>query len=353
MGEAPRPARGGDRDGPRAARPDELNAVVALCDAAFRRPPYTTSMAEDFPALFTPANAPNLRVVADAGGALLAHAGSVRGHMRMGAFEVAAAAHGAVTTRADLRGQGLGSALVADAMRVLAADGVAVLTISGDRSLYLRAGAAPAGRCCRWRVPLGDGGAGGEDLGEPGHLGLRPPVDWRELAALHAREPVRWRRGPATFAAEGYARSIQCRQSAWVVEADGRAAAYWVAGVPDRGQRPRDMGHVVEFGGERTALAVTMDALCRALGVRALTLSTTDPTFEGLLARRGLTPQVRALPGTVAVLRPDLLAAAAGWRGPPAGADPVATFFGRAGLARDPGLPPPLPLPWPNGLDYA
>lgn len=90
-------------DGPRAAQARELPASVALCDAAFRRPPYTTSMADDFPRLFHAGNAANLRVVAGAGGAILAHAGSVRGTMRLGGSEVAAAALGAVTTRADMR----------------------------------------------------------------------------------------------------------------------------------------------------------------------------------------------------------------------------------------------------------
>ena len=324
-------------DRPRAARPEEIPAIIALCDAAFRGPPYTTSMGEDFPRLFSAANAADLRVIAGPDGDILAHAGLLRGRVLLDGIQVPAAAMGAVATRADVRGRGLGTAVVQDAMRRLATDGVAILTISGDRSLYLRAGAAPAGCCWRWHLaPSG---------GDPA-LRLRPPADLHELASLHAKEPVRWLRDLGAFAAHGYARSIHCRQSAWVVEAGSRAVAYWVVGVPDRGRRPRDTGYVIEFAGERDALAVTMNALCRQLGVRALTLFTAERDWVA-----GVRPELRPLPGTVAVLRPDVLAMAAGWP-LPTGPDLVAAFFGRAGQLRDPALPPPLHLPWPNGLDY-
>jgi predicted N-acetyltransferase YhbS len=329
---------------PRGARPEEIPAIVALCDTVFRTPPYTTSMGEDFPLLFSPANADDLRIIAEPGGAILSHVGIMRADALIHGIRVPMAGIGAVATRPDRQGQGLATAVLADAFARLAAGGVAVVMISGDRSLYLRAGAAPAGAYLRWLVPPD----AAQRLRDPS-LRLRPPASVDEMIALHAREPVRRLREPAAFAGRGYAHSIQCRQSTWVVERAGRPAAYWVAGVPDRGRRPRDRVHVIEFGGERDALAGTIAHLLDATGTRRLVLPTQDAAWEALL--QGLEPELRPLPGTVAVLRPDVLAQAFG-RSVPAGPDLVAAFFGRAGLPRDPALPPPIPLPWPNGLDY-
>lgn len=399
-------ATGPALDGPRPARLHELPQVVELVNQVFcvatGRPP---TMGQQFPQLFSPENLDNLFLYSD-GRRPVAHAGLWMGAIHVPGARIPVAALGSVCTLPDFRGRGLADRLVRTALARCRAQGRPLLVISGDRSLYRRNGAHPAGRFRRLKLTTAQaGGAGAGSATDEGIFTLRPariPDDLASAAALHQREPVRWHRPLADWSmlleAAGFATIFRLRQELWLVEADGVPVAGWVAA---RGPALPGELMVLEAFGSRTALAWSLRLLLQRTGTERATL----PLLEGDPlgpALRGVGWPVAAfplepLPGTVAVVDWPLLwrslapfleervparwahararvekagdgaqtrylletEAGEGWAAP----DEAALIRALFGARRDGDedlLPPnhplagglPVPLPWPQGLNY-
>ena len=130
--------------GPRCARIDEIASITELADCVFMQG-RTGVMGDLFPRLFHKDNRDNLFVFID-GERVVSHVGMVERKARIPGCGLHVACMGAVATYEDYRGRGLASQLVRAALDKARADGVDVMLISGDRTLYRRIGAFPVGR---------------------------------------------------------------------------------------------------------------------------------------------------------------------------------------------------------------
>lgn len=371
---------------------DLVNQIFCV---ALGKPP---TMGQQFPQLFSPANAANLFLYADQGRPV-AHAGLWMGTLHLPGVRLPVAALGSVCTLPPYRGQGLAGRLVAMAWERCREAGRPLLFISGDRSLYLRQGAHRAGRYrdLRLRPPAGTP----KPSALPG-LGIRLarlPEELPIVARLHQQEPVRWHRPweawPELIEAAGYATIYHLRQELWLVTVGENPVACWMTG---RGEAFPGELLVLEAFGSRQALAASLQPLLAATGTEQarLPLLEGDPLGPALEAAGfpvGSGP-VEPLPGTVAVTDWPLLWRELApyleerlpreWVGAQARVEAangrsrylletetgeVWTVEGEAALIRAlfgqgdqpvPEVPPhhplaaalPLPLPWPKGLNY-
>jgi GNAT superfamily N-acetyltransferase len=244
-------------EGPRAARVDELPAIVRLSNDVFY-PDGSVDMGKVFPALFSSANAGNLHVFLD-DGRPVALSGMVIRELRMDEVTVRAACIGSVCTRDEYRGQGLAARLVDACVSAASVRGAELLMISGGRGLYRRLGCVNAGLFTLIR------------LRRESRL---PPVSCRvsewteadlpELAKLHGREPVRFVRTPGEMLSLLQTRALHAQPArTWVVRVGEETAGYLCVSGPDRKTGP-GMLFAREIAGSRPAIVSAAHAILDA-----------------------------------------------------------------------------------------
>ena len=193
-------------------------------------------------------------LIRDADG-VVAHAGLCLRQVSLHGVTVAAGALGAVFTRKDVRGRGLGAAVVGATLERARTARAALALVSGDGPLYRRLGFTPAPAATAWAHPLPPAAQSTEDaaaaataaLGEAVDLRLAVEADIPLLARIHDAEPVRFCATPPTGA--------RCCARRWSLR--GRAKSG--SSPPPRsrripGSRPADSAAARTSAGDRDAL---------------------------------------------------------------------------------------------------
>lgn len=293
-------------EGPRAARADELAAVVRLSDAVFGEyGPH--DMGRWFPTLFSRENLPRLRVVVDAG-TPVALAGFTVNRVATQDIELTVACVGSVCTLRSHRGRGLGTRLMDDCVAAALREGVTVLLISGGRGLYRRMGCIDAGRYSTAMVPSRAA------IPRSGPSAARAVREWRladvpRMAALLRAEPVRFERTEPEWYAllrPGRAAGRPCRT--WVVSTIGRPddiEAYLVVQQPEDAPEGRTI-RVHELAGPRAAILSALPFLMEDMRAdrAAVDFLGSDAEMATLASRLGLAIEPRGFQGTVKAIDP-------------------------------------------------
>jgi len=295
-------------EGPRAARADELAAVVELADTVFgeNRP---HDMGRWFPHVFCRANLARLRVFVEDGRPVALAAFTVNRIFVPGAsFTVACI--GSVCTLASHRGAGLGTRLMDDCVDAALSEGAAVLFISGGRGLYRRMGCIDAGRYRSVIVPRA--------VMKPETS--REAREWRladvpRMAALLRAEPVRFERTEDEWYAHlrtGRVATRPCR--VWVVfrpERERDLEAFVCAQGPVSTRQGTGV-LVAEMAGDRQSVLFALPRIAGAMGADGVRLDFlgADTAVAGLVGKLGLEPVDPGFDGTVKVIDPPGLAPA-------------------------------------------
>jgi predicted N-acetyltransferase YhbS len=276
-------------DGPRALGAGEWDQLNEVVSTVFR-----AEMFQEYPQLFNEANRDNLRVVAE-DGKIVCHVGMTERPATLAGCRIDVACIGAVSTLEAYRGRGFASLAFQDACAKAAGDGIDLMLISGGRGLYTRVGCRQVGQ--DWDCTLGPAEAArlaqlsgvpavappagttasGDPRGErPYRLDPLGPEQIDQLSALYRREPVRFLRP-----LQDWQMAFDCgvvmntRADFWGLWRGQALLAYLVVHQPHRA-RPRPDGtrvvRVVEFAGERPALAGALPALLEHYGVGSLSI---------------------------------------------------------------------------------
>ena len=258
---------------PRALLSQEWPAFQAAVNRVFR-PAGDGDLTAELPLLFQgPEGGPaleNLRVITDAGGAIVAHAGWTQRDALVLKRRVRVGFIGAVFTDPAVRRQGLGTQVLLDALGHARA-GADLVLASGDRDLYRRQGFEPVPPLARYRLPA---------LAPVPPLGTRAlaPADMSAVAALCAQEDVHFERSPADWAALLSARRLlDARATLSVVTRDERVVGFLAIQNtslrPDGTVRPR---RILEIAGDREAILAAAPLLADELLVPTYDSSTID-----------------------------------------------------------------------------
>jgi GNAT superfamily N-acetyltransferase len=295
-------------EGPRAARFDELPAVVEMSNTVFGQgAPH--DMGRWFPTLFCRENLGHLRVFVD-DGRPVALAGYTLERVVVPGASFVAALVGSVCTLASHQGRGLGSRLMEDCTAAARAEGASVLLISGGRGLYRRMGAIDAGRYATVKVPRGA-------MPDAPAAGRRSVREWRisdvpRMSELQRAEPVRFERTEDQLMAYLRTGRVSCRPCrTWVACAPGepaRVEAYLC--VQESRETPE--GRIIsvqEFGGSRGTVLESLASILQEMGADRAEIDClgSDQELPRLAASRGLTTVARGFQGTVKAIDPPRL----------------------------------------------
>ena len=285
-------------EGPRAARKDELEAVIALSNAIFRSR-REGDMGREFPTLFCEENCENLRIFLDDGKPVSLIGFTVRDIFIMGA-SIRVCNVGSVCTDPNYRGQGLATRLLEDTILKSLRDGVEVMLISGGRGLYRRAGCINAGIYHVYPIPKD---ARLPDL--PVEVKRWEREDTPDLVRIHQSEPVRYVRDIDEFLTLLEARVVVNHPSdTWLVGVDGEMVAYICAQKPREEKDGVRVLNVEEMAGSRTAVLAALTKLFDLYNVDRINLNTTaaDGEMRSLGKLIGVPYVPRGFHGTLRII---------------------------------------------------
>jgi hypothetical protein len=278
-------------------KPDEFRSLMTMIDAVFR-PGAPPTMGAEYPHLFTPDNFSNLRVVRE-DGKIVSHVGTTIRSAAILGCPVRVGNIGAVGTYKEYRGRGFAGACFDDACAHARAQGVDFMHISGDRSLYRRAGCRRIGLDEQFTVPKEIAAARRGEVTVERYA----DADLRAIRQLHADEPVRYLRPLEEWQrVVRNGRSTHAGAELGVVRRSDVIVAY--AGLTP----PRSDGTtgLQEFAGDRAALLGALDELMEksAVPLKAITLhvQSHDCALRALLAGGGLAPKPAHAGGTLLIL---------------------------------------------------
>jgi predicted N-acetyltransferase YhbS len=268
-------------EGPRPPHPGEYASLERLVDSVFK-PDEPGGMFRHFQPLFNPDNRENLLVAVDAG-EVVSHVGMTLRWAVIEGCTVRVACMGAVATYEQYRGQGLASRLFRAACERARADGVDFMMISGDRPMYLAAGATFVGRDRRAFVDAETA----EALSLP-DLRVDPvrTDDLEACKALYNTKPTRFVRPDDDWEWFFAEPDVDGRPTAWsVVRRRGAVCAYLLHGA----SLEPNLYRVVEWAGDASSIAAALKPLRDASGAARVRvhLQRGDDVLVGLLEAAG------------------------------------------------------------------
>ncbi len=360
----------------RLIRPEELPQAAALADSVFRKEG-DRSMGELFPSIFRPGLVHSYAAW-DEDGTLAAFMGLVPSTVQAGPVALRAFSIGSVCTAPAYRNRGLAGTLLALCQKHARRAGAALIFVSGERSLYERAGCVPFGRAAR--VRLHPEAAASLAAAESDDRLLRPmqPEDLHAVCELLTAREAGFAVSAGELAAElgagALAGAMGLTPRTLVAVREGRVEGFLAAalpaavpGAPDdpaRGDAAPSDGAAVEWAGRPEAVAALLAkaALCSGAALE-VPVPWHEHRLLALLREAGAAAAFGGNAGTVcAASRAELLRQAV-----PAEADRAAVEAAAPGdrellsVLFDPdsplraaadGLPPALPLPYLYGLHF-
>ncbi len=363
----------------RSPRPEEIGEVVDLINYVFRvSSGMEPTMGRQFPTLLCPDNASNIYVAVDDGKiianiAIKKNTGIVYGH------KISMASMGAVCTHPDYRGKGIGTQLLNKVFDRLNEEKVGIVTISGTRGLYRRNKCVEAGGINTY--VLNREKYSYRDLDGTGYKISQHIDDTGVLFDIYQREPVRYQRTRSEFpvllkAVPMVHPPVDALTTvlAYSEGKDGAGLAYLI-GFEDK----PGVFKVVEYAGERLAAAWLAGKLLDDAGMNEIIFEvpTYDTVFSSILDSTGKKGELSYYPSTtVRVVNIESLWSEIqniidemwGDGKPPFAIEDLPenvchddletlTRFLFADVDRLSCGKPwdrvfPIPLPWPNGLNY-
>ncbi len=304
-----------DFDGPRLLRPEELSASNRLSQICFRDIPASDENEPELPPQY---QAGQTFLIA-AGGRPVSQISTFLTPLKIYDGIVRVGSIGGVCTHPDYRGHGLATRLMEHCTRHLVASGAGLMLISGGRGLYTRLGNVPSGKYAAFH--LKSDAIRRPDAGQP-DVRLRPvsAASAAICSRLYHAEPVRFQRNMATFQNFFQPREPGYHAEEWIVELEGRPAAYLLLNVPWKyfGQPGAGVRSIEEYAGSRVALAEGIAAALNQPGIQEIQapIPWQDVDLIHLLKQYGGRPQWTALedhtmriiafPALMAGLRPYL-----------------------------------------------
>lgn len=287
------------KEGPRAARLDELQDVIQIVNSIFLpRERFIFSMSEVFPHVFTEDNLDNIRVIVR-DGKPVSHLCIWEGELHIYGVWLKVGLIGCVCTHPEYRRRGYGSLLVKDALIKMKKDGVDLVMVSGFRSLYRRFGCIEAGRVYHYILEKDRLSQENINLNIEEYKG----DSLRSLIEVYQREPVRYRRSINEFrllAERGINSNIPLK--IYIARIRDFPIAYVSTGLT-----PEERVEISEYAGSRSAVIQLLGYIQRTIRGRPLGLFVPHHDWEliSLLEERGLRKPPSQAIASMAIINPE------------------------------------------------
>lgn len=295
----------------RLIKPTELDQAALLADSIFREAG-GTSMKELFPLIFRPGFSHSYAAIAD-DGTVAAFMGLVPSTLRAGEALLNVFFIGAVCTAPAYRGQGLAGQLLQLCQNHAANAGASLLFVSGDRSLYTRAGCVPFGGTQFAELDVSSAQALAAAAGEAWTLRPMQPGDFFEVNRLLNEREAGHVYSPGELAlllgAEAYAGVLGLSQRTLVAVRDGSIEGFAAMAVPAAGVPAPSPATAVEWAGQPSAVAALLAkaALCSGVGTLQVPVPWQERSLLALLRDAGASLSAGANSGTVCIADREVL----------------------------------------------
>jgi len=226
-------------------------------------------MAEEYPLLFDEANLENLRIMVEHGQPV-SHIGMLQRDLSIYGCTIRVGSVGSVCTHPEYRMQGYAGRMLDDCIHKLERDGADIMLVSGNRTLYQRAGCAPVGLVYHVNIRDGD-----RDRLRAEGIEVCSEADLRDVIRLHQGESVRFIRPyddvEKLLSVTGDLPSLGWEQTLLIIQWYEHPMAYVVVRSTEKeGHRT---GRIVEYAGSREVLIRSLGVLLDRYGVKQLRIS--------------------------------------------------------------------------------
>ena len=348
----------------------EFDQAIALADKTFRDGGQI-SMGDAFPQVFSPEL--NQSYGAFINKELVSFIGLVPSVIHLESAEIQSYSIGAVCTHPNHRKKGFASILLDKVIEHVDRAKASILFVSGDLPIYQKAGCTYYGERNQYEFQKGD-------LQRAEGYSIREllPIDWFELRRLNESRKVYVDQSIFDFAvlhqSKGFASIHKLEHKILVAESGNGINGFVVLGVPNS-STSQSPARLIEWGGEPQAIhALLANSFHYGVNTLKISIPTYETELNGLLVSYEKT--VAAFPGTIKITNLNLLLKQLGpylngklkieatnqnkWK----------LFFHDKSftvddaalekmiLQGDPHLDPdlqgifPIPLPFPEGLNY-
>lgn len=290
----------------RLIKPAELDQAALLADSIFREPG-AISMKELFPLIFRPGLSHSYAAITE-DGTVAAFMGLVPSTIKTGDAILNVFSIGAVCTAPAFRGQGLAGQLLEKCQAHAAEAGASLIFVSGDRSLYTRAGCVPFGGTQFAELNEGSAQALAAAAGEEWTLRPMQPGDFFAVNRLLNERETGHVYSPGELAlllgTEAYAGVLGLAQRTLVAVRDGSIEGFAAVAVPAAADVPApSTATAVEWAGQPSAVAALLAkaALCGGVGALQVPVPWQERGFLALLRKAGASLSAGANSGTVCI----------------------------------------------------
>jgi len=281
----------------------EYTDAIRLADRVFRDKEHR-SMGEAFPQVFSPQLNQSYGVFIN--NELVSFIGLVPSVIHLGAAEIQAYSIGAVCTHPDHRKKGFASILLEKVFTHVQRASASILFVSGILPMYIKAGCSFYGKLNKYEISRGD-----IQVTEGCVVRELSPFDWFHLRKLGQSRPVYFEQSINDFSvlnkAAGFASILKMDHKILVAESENELKGFVVFGVTysslESGDQP---ARVIEWGGEPNAIKAIL-AQAFENGINSLKYSI--PTYENELNRLldVIEKTAAPFPGTIKIMNLDLL----------------------------------------------
>jgi GNAT superfamily N-acetyltransferase len=279
----------------------EYNQAIQLADRTFRNNDQI-SMGKAYPFVFSPAL--NQSYGAFVNGDLVSFIGLVPSIVHIEEAEIQAYSIGAVCTHPNHRKNGYASTLLSKVIEHGEKAGASLLFVSGNLPIYINAGCTYYGEMNKYEIKK-------EDLPTVEGCSVREalPYDWFHVRKLTRSRRVHYEQSLIDFTilnhAEGFASNHKMRHKLLVAQGDNELRGFLILGMshPSAGESP---ARLIEWGGDPKAIQALL-AESFQYGITSIKCSI--PSYEIALATllNKNEKTVTAFPGTIKIISLDLL----------------------------------------------
>ncbi|MFP5108729.1 GNAT family N-acetyltransferase [Neobacillus sp. C211] len=281
----------------------EYEQAIRLADKVFRDEEHK-SMGEAFPQVFS--RELNQSYGAFINDELVSYIGLVPSIIHLGDAEIQAYSIGAVCTHPNHRKKGYASLLLDKILTHVQRSEASILFVSGNLPMYLKAGCSYYGKLNKYEINKGD------LLGTEGYLVRElSPFDWFYLRKLLHARPVYVEQSIYDFSvlykAAGFASIHKMKHKILVAESENAIKGFVVLAVPNSSLGSGDqLARVIEWGGEPQAIQTILVNSFQC-GIKSLKCSFPMHEKEINKLLNSLEKTDAPYPGTIKITNLDLL----------------------------------------------
>lgn len=281
-------------EGPRGTRFEEAESLKDLVGLVFRK-----SLWEEYPQLFHEENLENCRVIIE-DGKVVSHIGMTEQRASIFGCQVGVSCIGAVSTHPEYRNRGFATKAFYDACAKAYADGIDFMIVSGDRSLYRRAGCRRVGEDYSLEVDS-ELASRFESSGYSLKFGTKDDIP--TISQLYRSEPIRFIRTRETYQRAFDCSFVMNRSSDFIiVQKNGSVRAYLIVQQPRNDEEK--VVQVAEYAGERSSILSSLNLVINHYKLEGLRLHVygTDTTMRDIILEKKAELQVSHASGTVLII---------------------------------------------------